>query len=187
MDLTIRQRADRIGAFRYVSVHVMEMLARWIPTTPELEAKILFGRHVWDFAQHADLLGRRTGELRAPLQYSYEPTDAYRRVLDTVSSATGTVERVSGIYDVLLADLEGRYRLYLESTDRLSDEPSVRIIERILADFPRLRSDRAAFASERADLVPADAGWATRIRKAASAETVFVIDRPPARTAAGIA
>lgn len=183
MGLTIRQRADRIGAFRYVSVFLMETLARWIPTTPELEAKVLFGRHVWDFAQHADWLGRRTGELRSPLQYSCPPTDSYRSTLETAASATGTIERVGAAYDALLPDLEARYRWYLEHTDRLSDEPSVRIIERILADFPRLRHDRQAFAHERPDLLAADPLWAARLLVAARAETGFVHDRAPARTA----
>ena len=183
MGLTIRQRADRLGAFRYVSVYLMETLARWIPTTAELEAKVLFGRHVWDFAQHADWLGRRTGELRAPLQYSYAPTDDYRSVLESAAGATGTIERVGAAYDALLPDLEARYRWYLEHTDRLSDEPSVRIIERILADFPRLRHDRESFAHQRPDLRAADPAGAARLLVAARAVPEFVQDRAPARTA----
>ncbi len=186
MGLTIRQKADRIGTFRFISVSLMETLARWVPTTPELEAKVLFGRHVWDFAQHADQLGRRTGELRAPAQYSLRAADGYCRVLDTMAAATGTLERVSGFYDGLLPDLEARYRRYLANTDQLNDDPSVRIIERILFDLPRLKADRAAFAAQRADLKPSDAGCAARIAALAAAEGEIVTDRPPARTAAGV-
>ena len=186
MGLTIRQKADRIGTFRFISVTLMETLARWVPTTPELEAKVLFGRHVWDFAQHADQLGRRTGELRAPAQYSLRAADGYCRVLDTMAAATGTLERVSGFYDGLLPDLESRYRRYLADTDQLNDDPSVRIIERILFDLPRLKADRAAFAAQRADLKPSDAGCAARIAALAAAEREIVTDRPPARTAAGV-
>src|SRR5512134_1684909 len=126
MGFTIRQKADRIGGFRYVSVAAMETIAAWVPTTPELEAKVLFGRHVWDFAQHADQLGRRTGELRAAAQYSLRPAAGYYKVLETVASAPGTLERVAGFYDGLLPDLEKRYRRYLAETDQLNDEPSVR-------------------------------------------------------------
>ena len=106
MGLTIRQKADRIGTFRFVSVYLMETLARWVPTTAELEAKVLFGRHVWDFAQHADQLGRRTGELRAAAQYSLRPAAGYFKVLETMAAAPGTPERVSGFYDGLLPDLD---------------------------------------------------------------------------------
>jgi hypothetical protein len=186
MGLTIRQKADRLGTYRFISVTLMETLARWVPTTPELEAKVLFGRHVWDFAQHADQLGRRTGELRAPAQYSLRASDGYCKVLEAMAAATGTPERIAGFYDGFLPDLEARYRGYLEQTDQLNDEPSVRIIERILYDLPRLKRDREAFALQRADLKPQDTGWARRIAALAAAEGEIVTDRPPARTAAGV-
>ena len=40
-------------------VALMEIAAAWTPTTPEMEVKVLLGRHIWDFAQHADALGKR--------------------------------------------------------------------------------------------------------------------------------
>ncbi len=46
----------------------MRVLGGWIALTPELPAKLLFGRHVWDCAQHADAWGRRLPELRSPAQ-----------------------------------------------------------------------------------------------------------------------
>jgi hypothetical protein len=184
MGLTIRQKADRVGTFRFISVYLMETLARWIPTTPELEAKVLFGRHVWDFAQHADALGRRTGELRAAPQYSAPPTDGYLRVLETLAGTGGTAERVAGFYDGILRDLESRYRHYIANTDTLNDEPSVRIMERILFDLPRMQADRARFAEQRPDLKLPDATWPVRVADLARAETEFVNDRQPARSSA---
>ena len=184
MGETIRQKADRVGTFRYISVFLMETLARWIPTTPELEAKVFFGRQVWDFAQHADWLGRRTGELRSPMQWSLQPADGYLRVLQTMAGATGTMERLAGLHDGLMPDLEARYRDYIARTDRLNDEPTVRILERILFDCERLRADRAAFPAIRPDLVLTDAGWPARIAAMARAETDYVSSRAAARAAA---
>lgn len=186
MGFTIRQKADRVGVFRFVSVYLMEALARWVPTTPELEAKVLFGRHVWDFAQHADLLGRRTGELRAPAQYSYRPTDGYMAALETMAGATGTLERVTGFYDGVLPDLASRYRQYIAATDPLNDEPTVRTMERVLFDLPRLLRDRAELADQRPDLLVGDGSWPERIGALAKAEAEFVTDRLPARTAASL-
>ena len=51
------------------------LLGGWIALTPELDAKLLFGRHVWDCAQHADLWGRRLPELRASAQQSEPAND----------------------------------------------------------------------------------------------------------------
>jgi len=178
MVLTIRQKADRIGGFRYVSIYAMETLARWVPTTPELEAKLLFGRHVWDFAQHADQLGRRTGELRAPLQYSHPPTDSFREILSLIANAEATMERVTAFYDVFLPDLERRYRDHLSKIDHIEDEPSLRIIERILSDFPRLRGDRESFAQERADIELASADWPARVENLLAREGEMVAERP---------
>lgn len=187
MGYTIRQKADRIGGFRFVSVYLMETLARWVPSTPELEAKVLFGRHVWVFAQHADQLGRRTGELRAPMQYSHPPTDGYRQVLDALAAAEGTLERVAGFYDAFLPDLERRYRAHMAAVDAIDDEPSLRIIERNLFDFPRLRQERAAFARERPDLKLADAGWPLRIATLAAAQSEMVAERVAGGATAGAA
>ncbi|MDZ4865257.1 MAG: hypothetical protein SGJ01_17700 [Gemmatimonadota bacterium] len=183
MGETIRQKADRVGTFRFISVHLMETLARWIPTTPELEAKVFFGRQVWDFAQHADWLGRRTGELRSPMQWSLQPADGYLKVLEAMASATGTMERLTGFHDGLLPDLAARYRSYISSTDPLNDEPTVRILERILFDFQRLQADRAAFPAVRPDLILTDTAWPGRIATLSGAETDYVSSRAAVRTA----
>ena len=89
MTLTVRERADTIGTLRFISVFAMETLARWVPTTPDLEAKIIFGRHIWEFAQHADALGKRTHELRAALHYSPEPTAGSLAALQRAERAAG--------------------------------------------------------------------------------------------------
>ena len=59
---------DLMERFGLQGVHLIgTSLGGWIALTPELPAKLLFGRHVWDCAQHADRWGRRLPELRAPL------------------------------------------------------------------------------------------------------------------------
>ena len=60
--LNVKQRANTVGTLRFVSVFLMETLARWIPTTPEMEVKMLLSRQVWRMAQQADRLGRRGRE-----------------------------------------------------------------------------------------------------------------------------
>jgi len=67
MSLTISQKADALGTYRFVCARLMETLAAWVPTSPELEVKTLFGRHLWHLAQAADQIGHRTVELRAKL------------------------------------------------------------------------------------------------------------------------
>lgn len=159
MNLSVKHRGEFAATFRAVEVHSMEMLAAWVPTTPEMEVKLLFGEHIWDCAQHADALGKRTHELRLPLQHSLPPVPAYLAWLERLGSTAPTTQRVAGFYDGLLPSLGRRYRGYLALTDTLMDAPTVRIIERILADHGRMLSQRAEMLIERPDLALVAQAW----------------------------
>jgi hypothetical protein len=180
MSLTIREKADTVATFRFISVYLMETLARWVPTTPELEAKVLFGRQIWDFAQHADALGKRTNELRAALHYTLPPTEPYIAALEALRGATGTMERAAGFYEGFLPTLVRRYRRHQEELDVLLDEPTVRILQRILPDLDRLGVEYAEFRRERPDLALTRKDWPTLIAAEADAPNPFVAFRPRA-------
>ena len=141
MSLSVKERGTAVATHRYVMVKLMETLARWVPTTPEMEVKLLFGAHIWDCAQHADALGKRTHELRMPLQHGLPPIPGYRELLDEVDAITDTAGRISAFYDVLLPGIGARLRAYLELTDDLMDSPTVRIVDRILYDHARMTRD----------------------------------------------
>jgi hypothetical protein len=147
----------------------METLARWVPSTPELEVKILLGRHIWECAQHADAFGRRTHELRAALHATRQPVDAYCSALKQMAAAQSTGDRIDGIYEVALPDVARRLRGYLDRTDGMVDEPSVRIVERVLADYDRMLEECAAMRRARPDLPAADGQWLAELREAMSA------------------
>ena len=170
MSLSVTDRARAIATFRFVEVRLMEITAAWTPTTPEMEVKALFGRHIWDFAQHADALGKRTFELRSPEQHSLTPAPAFLQLLDEAAAARSTAERLTALYDALLPTLEERYRSYLERTDSLVDAPSCVILERILADYARQRSD-ADRVRRQMGLSPT-AGAGDLLRRGASLETI---------------
>jgi hypothetical protein len=141
MPMTVAERAQTIATFRYIEVRLMETAAAWVPTTPEMEVKVLLGRHIWDFAQHADALGRRTFELRLPEQFSQKPSDGYLQVLTEMEASEETPRRLAALYDVILPGVARRYTRYVEQTDTLLDEPSVVTIERILQDLSRQRRE----------------------------------------------
>jgi len=135
--MNVKQRADALGTFRFIEVYLMETAAYWTPITPEMEVKVMFGRHIWDFAQHADWLGKRTFELRQPEHYTRRPDDAYVRLLEQMKQAETVSERLTLLYDVVVPGLVRRYDQYLETTDRLLDGPSALVIERILPELRR--------------------------------------------------
>lgn len=179
MITTVRERADCMGTFRFASVFLMETLARWVPTTPELEVKIVMGRHIWEFAQHADAFGRRTHELRAALHYARPPVAPYRAALDTLAAAEATGDRVDGFYDAVAPDMAVRLQRYLDETDTVVDEPSVRILERVLTDYERIRAEAEAMRSERPDLPAGDGPWLEALRSALASVPDIVDYRAP--------
>jgi hypothetical protein len=148
MSMTVDERVQWIATFRFIEVRLMEVAAAWTPSTPEMEAKVVLGRHIWDFAQHADALGKRTFEMRRAEQFSQRPVDGYVGLLEEVAAVQPTADRLAALYDAVLPGLERRYRLYLGQTDALLDAPSVVTIERILADHPRQRAEVEALRRE---------------------------------------
>ncbi len=146
--ITVGERCQAIATFRFVSVWLMETVARWTPTTPEMEAKVMFGRHIWDFAQMADALGKRTFELRQPMHFTLRPVDSYSALLQEISEAASTENRVSAVYQDILPSLVERYNDYRQQADPILDEPTVVIVDRITADLRRQCADARALQAE---------------------------------------
>ena len=165
MILSVKERGQFVATMRYINVWLMETMAGWVPTTPEMEVKLLFGEHLWDAAQHADALGKRTSELRMPLQHSAPPVGDYVDFLDTVSGIEETQQRLAAIYNVLLPALSTHYRRFLEKTDALADAPTVRIIERHLSDIDRMLRSNREMCTELPDLALSDQSWTDALKK----------------------
>ena len=164
MRLNVRQRGDHVATFRWIEIQLMETLARWVPTTPETEVKLVFGSHIWDVAQHADSLGKRTHELRLPSQHSLEPSAECVRFLADLAATTETDKRVAVIYDCILPALELRFREYVGQVDPLLDGPTLRILERMLFDIDRMQADCKALRAELPALASVDTAWVEGLR-----------------------
>lgn len=183
--LSVRERGHFVATLRFAYVSVMETLAAWVPTTPEMEVKLLFGEHIWDAAQHADSLGKRTFELRMPLQRSTPAADGYRAFLATVAELGPTPQRLAAMYDVLLPALVGRQRRYLDGTDPLIDAPTVRILERHFADAARMSEGARALRQELPALQLADPEWAAALRRREASLEMVAAPAPEAVATVG--
>ncbi len=186
MALTVKQRGQHIATFRFVEVRLMEILSAWVPSTAEMEAKLLFGPHIWDAAQAADALGKRAHELRLPLQHSMAPAAAYIDLLSELAAATGAARRIAVMYDVMVPALTARLRRYLLQTDNLMDAPSVRVIEGILIANERMRREADKLRTELPALRCSDQAWLQQLaaREAGVPELVAADDASQARQAA---
>jgi len=139
-DLSVDASARLIRHYRYVEERMMRMMGGWIALTPELPAKLLLGRHVWDCAQHADLWGRRLPELRTAAQQSEPANEAVVRFMDTLEGEEGyteTPERLAGIYRVLKPHLVSAYEDHRARANPVFEPPTRRILDRCLDEERR--------------------------------------------------
>jgi hypothetical protein len=154
----------------------MRLLGGWIALTPELDAKLLFGRHVWDCAQHADLWGRRLPELRAPAQQSEPANEGVVALVDLVQRVEGpeqTVERVTGVYRVLKPHLATVYERHLAVANPVYEPPTRRILSRVVEEERRHAAAGAVvlerLTSRDRALAERAAAWERRLLEALAA------------------
>ncbi len=185
MPLNVKQRGDHVATFRWIEVRLMETLARWVPTTPETEVKLVFGAHIWDVAQHADSLGKRAHELRLPLQHSREPSSDFVAFLGDLAGTAETDKRVAGFYDCVLPGLERRIRDYLGQVDPLLDGPTVRILQRILLDMARMQGECRTLRREVPAVASTEAAWLEGQRRREASLVDIVVGRPAEAASAG--
>ena len=126
--------------YRYACERMTRIMAGWIALTPELSAKLLLGRHVWDSAQHTDAWGRRLPELRAHAQESKPPNEAWVAFMDAIEAPEEpgrTAERLAGIYRVLKPHLLAVYEEHRRHANPVYEPPTCRILERCIEDERR--------------------------------------------------
>lgn len=137
---SVEESARRVRRYRYATERMMRVLGGWLALTPEISAKLLMGRHVWDNAQHADALGRRLPELRAHAQESEPAGEGFVAFMDALESAETpelTIERLVGIYRVLKPHLLAAYERDLASANAVYEPPTRRILARCAEDERR--------------------------------------------------
>ncbi|MGH7326065.1 MAG: hypothetical protein ACREJ9_15670 [Candidatus Rokuibacteriota bacterium] len=139
-DFSVEASAAQIRHYRYTEERLMRTLGGWIALTPELPVKLLFGRHVWDCAQHADLWGRRLPELRAPANQSEPSNERFVKFMDLLDSCEApdqSPERVVGVYHVLKPHLVATYEAHLAAANPIYEPPTRRILERCVTEERR--------------------------------------------------
>src|SRR5256712_1764130 len=126
--------------YRYAVERAMRALGGWIALTPELSAKLLLGRRVWDLAQHADAFGKRLPELRAHAQVSEPASDRvviFMDALEEPEASQQTVERLVGVYRVLKPHLLASYHDHLVRANPVYEPPTRRILVGCIDDERR--------------------------------------------------
>ena len=60
----VEESARRVGIYKWIEMRLFETLGGWVATVPELDVKLVLGRHCYHHAWHAELWDKRLPELR---------------------------------------------------------------------------------------------------------------------------
>jgi hypothetical protein len=136
---SVEDTARRVGHYRWIEMRLFEALGGWVATVPELDVKIRLGAHTYKHAWHADLWTKRLPELREmnPDRLTAPANDDVVAFMDAVAepeAAEQTIEKLVGVYRVLIPRKIAAYTYHLNNTSTITDAPTIRSLKFILQD-----------------------------------------------------
>lgn len=136
---SVEESARRVGHYKWTEMRLFEVLGGWVATVPELDVKLMLGRHTYHHAWHSELWHKRLPELREmnPERLNVPPNDAYVTFMDAVrepGAAEETIEKLVGVYRVLLPRKIAVYTYHLNGTSTITDAPTIRSLKFALQD-----------------------------------------------------
>jgi hypothetical protein len=136
---TVEESARRVGHYAWIEMRLFEALGGWVATVPELDVKTTLGRHCYHHAWHAELWHKRLPELREMrpdrlIRPPNEALEAFVAALTEPEAPELTIEKLVGVYRVLLPRKIGAYTYHLAATSSITDAPTIRSLGFILDD-----------------------------------------------------
>jgi hypothetical protein len=136
---TVEESARRVGHYKWIEMRLFEVLGGWVATVPELDVKTTLGRHCYHHAWHAELWHKRLPELREmnPERLTRAPNaemEAFVAALTGPEAPEETIEKLVGVYRVLLPRKIAAYTYHLNVTSRITDAPTIRSLGFVLDD-----------------------------------------------------
>jgi hypothetical protein len=136
---TVEESARRVGNYKWIEMKLFEALGGWVATVPELDVKLRLGTHCYKHAWHAELWHKRLPELREmnPERLT-QPANADVEAFMTAVAEPGdpelTIEKLVGVYRVLIPHKIAAYTYHLNNTSTITDAPTIRSLKFALAD-----------------------------------------------------
>ena len=134
----VEETARRVGHYKWVEMKLFEALGGWIATVPELDVKMRLGTHCYHHAWHADLWNKRLPELREMnterLTIPADGMEAFFDALTAPEAQEETIEKLVGVYRVLIPHKIAAYTYHLNNTSTITDAPTIRSLKLILQD-----------------------------------------------------
>lgn len=136
---SVEDTAKRVGHYKWVEMRLFEALGGWVATVPELDVKMRLGTHTYKHAWHADLWNKRLPELREmnTERLTVAPNEHVEAFFDAMTEPEApdqTIEKLVGVYRVLIPHKIAAYTFHLNNTSTITDAPTIRSLKFILQD-----------------------------------------------------
>jgi len=134
----VESTARRVRNFRYAEEWLMMLFGGWIATIPEVPVKTGLGKLTWETAQAADAFGKRLPELRCgrnAVGASESPNEGFAAFVQAIAepeSPDQTIEKLAGVFDVLLPHLVAVYERTARATDQIADAPTIELLDDVV-------------------------------------------------------
>jgi len=143
--LSVEECVRRLKRYHYAFKRLHQIFTARITAEPIYELKMGFSLHAHLCAEHAAALRKRVGEMREPpLGLEAVPDPALEIFFDEILGAPTTEELIVGLYEKALPALKSALERHQQDTNRLADQPSVRLCRFALIEI----SDMLQFGSE---------------------------------------
>ena len=136
LGLPVDECAARSGRFGFVSKQLMRVQAAKMPGIADWDFKAMVGRQLWECAIHWGEWRERVAELRGHEHLIDRHAEGkLADVFEEWLFSRDDAEFAAGLYGVLLPAYRDALRRYLEQTNSLVDQPTVRLIRHVLLDL----------------------------------------------------
>jgi hypothetical protein len=126
--LSVEQCVARLKRYHYAFKRLHQIFTARITAEPIYELKMALSLHAHLCAEHTMVLRNRVGEMREPpLGLEAVPHPALEIFFDEILAAPTTEELLLGLYETALPALEAALERHLTDTNKLVDQPSVRL------------------------------------------------------------
>ncbi len=138
-EFSVEETARRVGNYKWIEMKIFELMGGWVATVPELDLKLKLGTHCYHHAFHSELWHKRLPELREmnPERMTVPANpemEAFVEALGEPEASDQTIEKMVGMYRVLLPHVIAAYTYHQNNTSTITDAPTIRSLGFCLQD-----------------------------------------------------
>ncbi len=122
---SVAQNARHLSALRFGALRSLQGACYWLINVEDIGVKLALGRLVWDLACTADVIGKRTDELRGPEHWTLAGTPEYAQHVRSMLIAQNGLD---SLLVVIVPDLIASIENHLSETSPLGDAETVSAI-----------------------------------------------------------